>query len=323
MKKMLNKHIRLDHLDGKKILNLTSSFTWKIFRLILLLGLGFIILNPIIFKLSTSIKSVTDLYDPTVFLIPKEPTSEYLLKVIDFVDYMSTFISTIIFTFVSVSLQLASCLLVAYGIARFKFPGRNLVFVLVMITLIVPSQTVLLPLYLQFRNFSVSTLFSMAATGRGVPLLNTYWPFIIMSVSALGLKNGLIIFILRQYFRNMPVVLEEAAYIDGCGVLKTFVKIMLPSSVPILVTSGLFLTVWIWNDNYYPAFFGTDLGIFAVKFSNIGTRIVISLGDQYNTFLASIYNNAAVFIHVIPVLIIYIVGQKYYIQGIERSGIVG
>lgn len=323
MKKINVKQMGMDLTDGKNIIKLTSSISWKIFRLILLLGLGFIILNPIIFKFSTSIKSVTDLYDPTVFLVPKEPTAEYLLKIIDFSDYIPTFITTTLFTVVSVILQLSSCLLVAYGIARFKFPGRNIIFVLVMITLIIPSQTVLLPLYLQFRNFSVSTLFSMAATGRGIPLLNTYWPFMIMSVSALGLKNGLIIFILRQYFRNLPVVLEEAAYIDGCGVLKTFIRIMLPSSVPILVTSGLFLTVWIWNDNYYPAFFGSDLGIFAVKFSNIGTRIVVSLGDQYNTFLAGIYNNAAVFIHIIPVLIIYIVGQKYYIQGIERSGIVG
>ncbi|MHB1454196.1 MAG: carbohydrate ABC transporter permease [Saccharofermentanales bacterium] len=317
---------RLHHdnmTEKQKLLTFASSIAWKIFRLILLCGLGFLILNPIIFKFSTSIKSVVDLYDPTVFLIPKQPTFEYLKKIITFVNYVPTFYSTVIFTFVSVMLQLVACLLVSYGISRFKFPGRNLVFALVMTTLVIPSQTVLLPLYLQFRNFSFSTLFSMAATGKGIPLLNTYWPFIILSASALGLKNGLIIFILRQYFRNMPLVLEEAAYIDGCGIFKTFVRIMLPSAVPILVTSGLFLTVWVWNDNFYPSFFGSELNVFAVKFADIGTKIVISLGDQYNTLLASIYNNAAMFIHIIPVLIIYIVGQRYFVQGIERSGIVG
>jgi multiple sugar transport system permease protein len=322
--KPLNVGLRHENmLTRKKMLTLASSITWKIFRFILLCGLGFLILNPILFKFSTSIKSVVDLYDPTVFLIPKQPTLEYLRKIITFVKYVPTFSSTVLFTFVSVMLQLVSCLLVAYGISRFRFPGKKLVFALVMTTLIIPSQTVLLPLYLQFRNFSFSTLLSMAATGRGIPLLNTYWPFLILSASALGLKNGLIIFILRQYFRNMPLVLEEAAYIDGCGIFKTFVRIMLPSAVPILVTSGLFLTVWVWNDNFYPSFFGSELNVFAVKLADIGTRIVISLGDQYNTLLASIYNNAAMFIHIVPVLIIYIIGQRYFVQGIERSGIVG
>lgn len=321
IKNISEQHLKM--LIGKMKVKYIYKLSWIIFRFILLSGLGFLILNPIIFKFSTSIKSVVDLYDPTVFLIPKNPTLEYLAKVIDYVKYIPTFASTVLFTFSSVAMQLTSCMLVAYGLARFKFRGRGIIFVLVLITLVVPSQTVLLPLYLQFRNFSVATLLSMAATGKGIPLLNTYWPFIIMSLSSLGLKNGLIIFILRQYFKNMPIVLEEAAYIDGCGVFKTFIRIMLPSSVPILVTAGLFLFVWVWNDNFYPSFFASDLNVFAVKFANIGTRIAISIGDQYNTLLASVYNNAAIFIHIIPLLIIYLIGQKYFVQGIEKSGIVG
>ena len=302
-----------------KIKNIPLS----VFRIILLVGLSFLIISPIIFRLFNALKPMEELYNPTVFLIPEQPTFDYVRDVLNFSEYSKTFFSTILFTLVNSTLQIVSCTLVAYGIGRFKYWGRSIVYGAVFATLVVPTQTILLPLYLQFSKFSIPNMFTLTAFKEGVSIINTYWPFVFMSASALGLKNGLFIFLLSRFFKNMPDALEEAAYIDGCGALKTFVKIMLPASVTLIVTVFILSFVWTWNDNYYSTFFGENMKILSSMFSNIGSKIAYSLGERSNSLLIQIYNNTAAIIHMIPLIIIYIFGQQFLVQGVERSGIVG
>ena len=304
-------------------LSRVKKLPWILFRTVLLVGISFLIIAPLLIKLSTSLKSTEDLYNPSVFLIPHNPTLQYLQDVMDYVDYWSTFLRSVLFTVGQSALQLVSCVLVAYGIGRFRYRGRSLVMGAVFLTLIIPTQTILLPLFLQFKNFSLLNLFTLTPQGSGIDLINTPWPFILLSVSALGIRNGLFILMISQNFRNLPTALEEAAYIDGCGVLKTFFRIMLPSATTIIVTVFLFSVVWVWNDNYYTAFFGSEMGIFSSQFSNIGSTLTALMGEKDNALLSGIYNNTAVILHMIPLIIIYIFAQRYFVQGIEKSGIVG
>ena len=129
-------------------------------------------------------------------------------------------------------LQLAISCLVGYGFARFKFKGRNILFFIVILSLIVPAQTILIPLYFRFSS---------------IGLLNTIWPVVILSACGIGLKNGLYIYLMRQFFRGMPRELEQSAYIDGAGPLRAFVQIILPNAFNMMITVFLFSFTWQWT----------------------------------------------------------------------------
>ena len=102
-----------------------------------------------------------------------------------------------------------SCTLVAYGISRFRFRGRNLILGMVIFTLVIPPQTVLLSLYFQFQYFSPLSIFSLGMSLQGANLIGTPWPLLILSATAVGFKNGLYIFMLRQHFKNVPKELDS------------------------------------------------------------------------------------------------------------------
>lgn len=314
---------RIIERSRKMNISKLKNIPLSIFRLVLLVGLSFLIISPIIFRLFNALKPTEEIYNPTVFLIPRHPTLDYVRDVLKYVDYLKTFFSTVLFTSVNSALQIVSCTLVAYGIGRYKYWGRSLVLGAVFATLVIPTQTILLPLYLQFNKFSIHNMFALTTFGEGVSIINTYWPFVLMSASGLGLKNGLFIFLLSRFFKNMPNALEEAAYIDGCGAFRTFVRIMLPSAATLIATVFILSFVWTWNDNYYSVFFCENMRIMSSVLSNIGANIAASMGERSNNLLVQIYNNTAAIIHMIPLIIIYIFTQRFFVQGVVKSGIVG
>jgi len=306
-----------------------SNGLWFIIRTLLIASLAFLILNPVFIKGITAFKDVADYADPTVFYIPKHPTTEYLKTMLEFLDYAPTLLRSLAFTTINALLQTLACAFTAYSLARFKYKLRKAVFIMVILTMVVPSQTTLIPLFLQFKFFDIRNILSallLAPPSGGTDLINTPWPILLLSMTALGLKNGLFIFIFRQYFRNLPVVLEEAAYIDGCNPMRAYFSIVAPCSVTMLVTVFLFSFVWIWNDNLFTSYLAPDMGIMSSKLNGIGWRIGYYLGStalDSTGFLSSVYGSVGVLLHMIPVLLLYIFAQKFFIQSIERSGIVG
>lgn len=297
-------------------------FVWIIVRTVLIIGLAFLIINPILIKFTAAIKSTKDLYDPTVFMLPKHMTFKNFTRVLEYINYPITLLKTIGLTSVIAFLQTVTCTLVAYGIARFKFKLRGLVFAIAIFTLVIPPQSYLLPLYMQFRYFNIFPLLN-GSGASGINLINTVFPFLFLSATAVGFKNGLYIFMLRQFFKNMPVAIEEAAYIDGCSTFKTFYKIMLPGAVPMMVTVFLFSFVWQWNDYYYTAILGPSLPVFSAMINNIGYNICNLDNDVWNGLQIMIYNNVAILLHMVPLLILYVFTQRFFVQSIERSGLVG
>ena len=174
-----------------------------------------------------------------------------------------------------------------------------------MLTLMIPAQTIQLPLYIRFANF----------LGMDISLTNTIWPLTIMSATGLGLKNGLYIYLMRQFFRGLPKELENSAYIDGAGFFRTFFSIMLPNAANMMITVFLFAFTWQWTDTTYNSMLMPDMDLLANKASMVAS----SIEDEAQ--IAAI-NDTACLLIIFPLLIVFLFAQRYFIQSIERSGLV-
>jgi multiple sugar transport system permease protein len=270
-----------------------------------------------------------DIYDVTVRYVPKSPTLENYKTVLSAMRYNKAFWNTFKLSTLTSVMQLISCTVIGYGFARFRFKGRGVLFALVILTMIVPPQTLMIPLFLHFRYFDVLGIISAITGQKGINLLESYWPFVLMSLTGMGLKNGLYIYIMRQFFRGMPKELEEAAYVDGAGMLRTFGQIMLPSAVPAMVTVFLFSFVWQWTDTFYSSLFLMRTDVLAKTAANVSNQIMKDLSadigvDIYlSPAISSMYTNTGSLLVVLPLLILYLFAQKLFVESVERTGIVG
>jgi multiple sugar transport system permease protein len=296
---------KLSKLKGKYLtINGAGKISWKAVRFVILVGLCFTILYPFLVKIIDSFKSFEDYLDPSVKYIPKYFTLNNIKTVLHQMDYDSSFFITLGLSALVAIIQVGVSAMVGYGLARFKFHGNKIIFMLVIFELLVPPQTIMIPLFSRFRFFY-----------GGFNLIGTYFPAVILALTGLGIKNGLFIFMFRQFFMNMPKELEDAAYVDGCNTYQTFYKIMLPSAVALMVTVFLFSFSWQWTDTTYSGLFmrGTKLLANAITGVNGGEEEVMAMA----------YNNTAAALSVLPIAFIYIIGQRFFIQSVERSGITG
>jgi len=318
--------IKANRLEKKKIGNKkTISIQARAKKLMISMAiyliitcLAYIILYPFIIKILSSFKSINDLYDETVNLIPKHLSFDIVAMAMQEMGFNKALMNSLILTsFVSI-LQLISATMIGYGLARFKFIGRNLLFVLVIVSLLIPAQTTMTAMYLNFRYFDLLGLFKLI-TGNSLNLIDTIAPFGLLGITGFGLKNGLYIYLSMQFFKGIPKELEEAAYVDGAGAIRTFRSIMLPNAVPIMITIFLFSSCWQWTDTYYSGLFLNNWSVLPRSISKILTYDN-GLGDP---ILVSAMTNAAILMIIAPLVVLYIFCQKYFVQGIEKSGLVG
>lgn len=287
-----------------------ATMLWKLVRGVIIIGLCFTILYPFVVKIIDSFKSFEDYLDPSVQYVPKYFTLDNIKMVISQLNYKESLITTLIYSTIIAVIQVAISALAGYGFARFKFKGGKILFMLVIFELLVPPQTLMIPLYTRFRFFY-----------GGVNLIGTYWPMIVLGLTGLGIKNGLYIFMFRQFFKNMPKELEDAAYIDGCNSFKTFYKVMLPSAVAMMVTVFLISFAWQWSDTTYTQLFQRGTGVLANAINAVDGTVAVEGGDEETMILQ--YNNTAAVLSILPIAVVYIIGQKFFIQSVERSGITG
>jgi multiple sugar transport system permease protein len=322
---------RIETRHKRKTLNIyiLSLYGWALVRGVIVIGICFLILYPTILKIFISFMSESDLYDVTVKYIPKYPTFENIKKVWTAMEYPQAFWNTLKISLLTSIMQLISCTIIGYGFARFNFKGKSLLFTLVILTMIVPPQTIMIPLFLHFRYFDLFGIISLITGKKGINLLNTQWPFVLMSATGMGLKNGLYIYIMRQFFRGMPKELEEAAYVDGASMFRTFYQIMLPSAVPAMITVFLFSFVWQWTDTFYSNLFLQNVRVLSAALSSVSFDITqqiyweTGVNTNLSPAVSSMYTNTASLLAILPLIIIYLVAQKYFVESIERTGIVG
>nr|WP_201002153.1 carbohydrate ABC transporter permease [Paenibacillus glycanilyticus] len=302
-----------------------KRWIWSFVRLVLIAGLSFVILYPIIQKISTAIKAKTDLYSPIVVWIPEHYSLENFKNAISIMDYWKTLLNTFTLSATTTILTAISCALAGYAFARLKFKGSNLLFAGVILTIMVPPTTILIPMYLNLKDFSLMGLIPLI-TGKSVNLLNSYWPFILTSITANSLKAGLYIFIFRQFFRGIPREVEEAAYMDGASVGQTFLRIMLPNAIPSIITVLLFSFVWQWNDSFFTTTYLTSSDVMSTQLSSLPYNLSIILGNDASAkdpFYLSMVQDTGILLAILPLIVLYLFVQRYFVESIERTGLVG
>lgn len=297
----------------------------SIFRLVFLISVSYIILYPLFAMVAYSVQSGTDILDSSVIWISKAPTFSNFKNAWQALDYPTSFLQTLLVGGVSAFIEIFTCAITAYGFARFKFKGKNFLFGLVLLTAIVPVQILVIPLFLNYRYFDfagILTLISKIVPMEQpfVDLTDTGFTFWLPSLFSVGLRSGLFIFIYRQFFMGLPKELEEASWIDGAGPLKTFFRIVVPSSGTVFLTVTIFSVIWHWNEYYESVIFFNTAQPLAVKLANVAVELQnmrVALNFQAPCVCA------ACLLFILPMLIMFLLLQKKFIQSIDRVGIVG
>lgn len=305
--------------------NKLSTWSWKIARFILILGLSFVIIYPILQKISTAFKHQTDLYSPIVVWIPETFTLDNFRSAMSILEYGDTLLNTFVLSATTAILTTASCALAGYAFARLKFKGSGILFFGVILTIVVPPTTILIPMYMNLREFTLGGIIPLF-TGSPINLLNSYWPFILTSITGTSLRAGLYIFIFNQFFRGLPKALEEAAYMDGANVVKTFFMVMLPNAKSAMVTVLLFSFVWQWNDSFFTTTYLTSANVMATKLSSLPYNLktfLDSSGGAVDPFYLSMVQDTGILLAIAPLIILYLFVQKQFVESVERTGIVG
>lgn len=315
------KKVLSDPDQTKSFLNSVKNFLVSLLRAAILIGVGYVILSPVIGIIVNSISSNKDAYNPMVFVLPQFPTLERYALVIERMNYFPTMIRDLLYTLTLTALQLLVCSMVGYGFARFDFPLKKLLFGCVVVMIVIPAHTIMLPLYMTFKSFDP---FGIVSAIKGTPgIMGTVVPMYIMTLLGCGVRSGLYIYIFNQFFRGLPKEIEEAALVDGCGVWYTYFRIMLINAMPAVITVAVFSIVWQFNDTFYAKLFliSEDV-VISKKISSL--QAVIANADKIlDTTIQELYLDAGIVLIILPILIIYLVLQKYFIEGVERSGIVG
>ena len=304
---------------------------WVIFRLVLLVGISYVVLFPFLAKITGSIMSPEDFIDSTVKMIPRYPTTNTYYAIIVENNYFQALRSTFVLSLLCAVAQMFICTLVGYGFSKFKFKGNMLVLGLVLFTLLVPHQTLQFSMFMKFRYFDFLGIVEFINRLRGATrdlqfnLINTYWPLALLSITGLAFKNGLYVVVMRQFFQGVPDELEEAAYVDGAGVFQTYFRIILPTAVPMMVTIFLFAFTWQWTDEFYVNLFTTETGPYLMpRIVQIPRSLVQSpAAIQASTMYQSAIRNTCGLMIIAPLIVVYLIGQSFLIQGIERTGVVG
>ena len=310
----------------------SSSAIWKICRMLLLIGVEFTLLYPLLFIVVTAFRSQADLMDPSVVWITRHWSLENVRQLFDIMDYPKLVSYSLQISVVSAVLQMFICALAGYGFARFDFKGKKLLTVLLLATIIVPVQTYISPLFMTFRFFripGVSWLLGLLGVGENgtLSLIDSPAAFWVQSLFGMGFKSGLFIYIYRQFYRNLPTELEEAAKIDGCSPFGTYFRVMMPNAVPAMSTVGMFSFVWHWNDYYMVSMLSTNRSNLSVALSQLRTllkrQVFESQAGGQSEILIQTLVQAGAFLCVIPMLLLFLFGQRFFTESVDRTGIVG
>lgn len=304
------------------------QFIYALFRAFLLIGLSYIVLYPVFKMLSNAfsedyVKSATSIWIPDNVGMNNFGYAMKLLK------YWESFWVSVQVSLGSAILQVISAALAGYGFARFKFKGRGALFALVILTMIVPPQTYLISMFMTYRKFDLFGILKLVSliSGRDATwnLIGTPWTMWIPAILGVGLRGGLFIYIFRQFFRGMSKELEEAAYIDGCGPFMTFLKIMVPNALSSGLVVFLFSLVWHWNDYFTTSMMFTAPNkprpltlTLMTEYSTIGITL-FGDGDVNSTYIL----NAACGLVILPLLLVFAVAQRFFIESMDKVGIKG
>lgn len=309
-----------------------ANIVYKVFRFFLLIGICYLFLFPILYMLSLAVRHPMTVDDPSIVWLPKAVSLESIKAAAKYLKYKDSFLITFLITAVSTLASVISCSMVGYGLSRFKFKTRNFLFVIVILMIVVPPQLLMIPQFLNYRYFTIAGVLTLLGPITGVANINlvegnsAVLTFILPAMFASGLRSGLFIFMFNQFFSGMHKELEEAAKIDGCSAFGTYYKIAIPLSKPAIITVILYSIVWHWNEYYTSSiYFLGEIKPLSVMLKNLTNNLVndnIELVLQSRELLRT-YLAAGALLTILPLLIFYVFAQRYFVESIENTGLVG
>ena len=270
-------------------------------------------------KIAVSFMSERDLYDTTIVLVPKHFSVSNWKIATFLLNYKTTLLNTIWVSILVSAIEVCMCSIVGYGFSRFQFPLKRFWFFCVILVIVIPPQTISTSLFLHFRYFNFF--------GKTINLRGNISPYLMLCFTCQGLKNGLYIFMIRQFFMGFPFELEEAAYVDGCGPLKTFVRIMVPGAKPIITSCFLFSFVWQWTDSFYSNLFLGKVQLLSISLTSVVDKFGIYLSNiNGGTVIAPMaYANAvlstAILLGIFPVILLYVFCQRLFVESLASTGV--
>ena len=301
---------------------------YSVSRRLILLAIGYIFLYPLFYMIVSSISTRDAFLDPGRIWLPSSVTLENFRFTYEVMDYGNALLATLRLEVVSALIEVVTCAVVAYGFARFRFKIRKLLMALLFVTIMVPAPMIIIPLVINFSKMDVLGILGLFQDVSGIDLrpnlLGTELTFYLPSLFAVGLRSGILIYIYIHFFKGLPSELEEAAWIDGAGPIRTFVSIAVPSSGVVILTVTIFSLIWHWNDYFLASMYMRRDYPLAVALSNLNemltTRGIWLTADNPEGMA---YLMAGCLMFIIPVLLVFMVVQRWFIESIDRVGITG
>lgn len=299
-----------------------------VLMIIFMAAFTYILLYPVIYMLSNALKTSVDYIDPTVQWVPKGFTLQNFKDAFVAMNYGESLLNTFVFEIISALLSVFFCAIYAYGLSRFNFKFKKVLIFVLIVIIMVPDVMVLIPRVENFRRLDFLGILGLFNKLTGIDLrpniLGTALPFYLPSIFGVGLKGGIFIYIYMQFFKSLPGELEEAAWIDGAGPLRTYLQIIIPSSTTVFMTVLVFSLVWHWNDFYLALLYTNNNQTMAVILNDIRQHIFLAFGEA-NGASPLIFGvpPAACLLYIAPIILIYMFLQRYFVESIDRVGIVG
>ena len=306
-----------------------ADVIFALFRYMILLTVGYIVLYPLLSMIVTSIQSLDSMRESIRMWIPTEfEIKDNYSLAISVMQYGKSLGVTLLYMMVPAVLQIATCAIAAYGFARFDFKGKGILTALLFITILVPDIMIVIPRMVSYTRLDFLGILGLVDKLTGVDIrpniINTVWSMYLPALFGAGVRSGILIYIYIQFFKGLPKELEEAAWVDGANPFRAFISIAIPSSGVVILTVAVFSLIWHWNEIVNSSMFLSGkmpLSVQIKYFSkNMGAILTDHGNRDYNT---TAIKNAACVLFITPMLIFYMIVQRWFIESIDRVGITG
>ncbi len=289
-----------------------ASAAKNLMRFLILTGLGFVFVYPLLYMLSVSFMDTKDLVDSTVSWIPTHLSVESFIKAAKTLSFWKGLRDSLEMTVIPAALQTFVLAAAGYGLARYRVPLKKLWIALSVLIFLIPVQVTMIPRFLLFNSYK---------------LVGTVWPMYLITLFGQGVKSSVFLLIFYNYFGSYSKSIDEAAKIDGAGPLRIYFSIALPMAKPALVVTYLFSFIWIWNDTVQLPQYSTGavttlpmhLQQFAEQFNKLYSSVGVSTGGALNESIQL----AGTLLSILPLIILYFLVQRSFIASIEKTGITG
>ena len=264
---------------------------------LVLMVLAVLFAGPLAWLVLAALKKQSEWVAVPIHVLPETPQWSNFTDAFTGINFPAYAMNSLFLSTVYAVLVTLSSAAVGFGFARLKGPGKRPLFLVLLSTMMLPSILTLIPTYVLFSRLG---------------LVNTYWPWVLWGLAA----SPYLVFLFRQFFAAIPIDLEDAAIIDGCGYGRIFLRIFLPLSRPALITSFLLSFTWIWGDYLAPAL------LLDIDHTTLSVAITQGYRDPHGDYIPTLQAAAAA-LYVVPVMVIFLFAQRYFVRSIVTSGVKG